>query len=207
MSAKEDQWLGSHWEPLAKGDAEFVAVVVVELAMEESRRECWLARKEPRALKAVIDCVEQLGQSRPSRLIRQIRVEQEREWLSAEAAWASGQAGVEMALAVWGPKVEPGPGVAGGNKKPGWRDALVRFLRLVPEPDRRPRALDELRETLERLAQEGLAAGPAELILREDGRLYEADAALACLAMKESWEMRAMAGSGGEIGRARPHRL
>lgn len=196
MSAKEDQWFGSHWDPLAKGDSEFVAVVVVELAIKESRRECWLARKEARALKALIDCVEQLGQSTPSRSIRQIRVAQEREWLSAEAAWASGQAGVEMALAVWGPKVEPGLSAAARDKKPGWREALGRFLRLAPEPDRRPRALDELRETLERLAQEGLAAGPAELILREDGRLYEADAALACLAMKESWEMRTMASSG-----------
>lgn len=52
-------------------------------------------------------------------------------------------------------------------------------------------ALRPLLEELAALARAGLALGPSRLESREDGRIFELDAALACLAMRESWAMSA----------------
>lgn len=62
-----------------------------------------------------------------------------------------------------------------------------------PPQSQRARAWTEkanaLREEFRRLALDGEALGQAELEIRADGKMYEFDAALACAALKERWEL------------------
>lgn len=93
------------------------------------------------------------------------RLDEDADSLSAEAMEISSRAGVSVAIL--------------SSIEQGWGEA--------------PNNLDEARAMVLSLTRSGEAIGPVELPKREDGRLYEIDAAEAALALSERWALEAHA--------------